>query len=133
MTDTYLAVIAVAVVVIAATQVAVAIVAVRVATRAGELSRRLEDEITPVLAEVRTLSADAARSAALLASQAERVDRLAGRVSHRIDEFAASPLRDGLALVRTLVEAWIGGRQGGAPVPGERRRAQPPGEADPPV
>ena len=133
MTETYLAVIAVAVVVIAATQVAVVIVAVRVARGAGELSRRLEEEIKPVLAEVRSLSADAARSAALLASQAERVDRLAGRMSHRIDAFAASPLRDGMALVRTLIEAWIGGRQGGASTARERRRAQEPEDEAPGV
>ena len=130
MTDIYLAVIAVAVVVIAATQVALAVVAVRAASQARELARRLEGEIGPVLAQVRSMSADAARSAALIASQAERVDQLASRVTRRIDEFSASPLREGLALVRTIVEALIGNRQGGVARPPEPRREPNPPDAD---
>ena len=70
-----------------------------------------------MLEEVRSLSADAARSAALLASQAERVDQLASRVTHRFDEFAASPLREGLSLVRMIVKAFTGNRQGGTQAP----------------
>lgn len=118
MSETWLAVIGVAVVVIAVTQVAVAVVAVRAALEALALVKRLEAEIGPVMEQVRSLSADAARSAALLATQAERVDQLASRVTHRVDEFSASPLREGLALVRTVVEAFMG-RPGGIP----RRRA----------
>jgi len=97
------------------------------------LARRLEAEIGPVLEQVRYLSADAARSAAILASQAERVDQLANRVTHRFDEFTASPLREGLSLVRTIVEAFIGNRKDGAPVPRQRRRAPEPGDDNPPV
>ena len=82
---------------------------------------------------MRHLSADAARSAAILASQSERVDQLASRVTHRFDEFTASPLREGLSLVRTIVEAFIGNRHDGAPVPRERRRAPEPGDDSPPV
>jgi hypothetical protein len=134
MSDTYLAVIAGAVVVIAATQVVVVIVAVRAALQAREIARRLEQEMGPVLAQVRSMSADAARSAALIAVQAERVDQLAGRVTHRIDEFSSSPLREGLALVRTIVEALIGGRAAGAPAASERRRTPKPAPDDePPV
>jgi hypothetical protein len=133
MSDTYLAVIAVAVVVIAVTQVAVAVIAVRAAQEALALVKRLEAEVGPVLEEVRSLSADAARSAALLAAQAERVDQLASRVTHRFDEFAASPLREGLSLVRMIVEAFTGKRQGGTQAAREPRRAPEPGGDDPPV
>jgi len=132
MSETVLGVIAAAVVVIAITQVAVAVLAVRAALQALALARRLEAEIGPVLEQVRNLSADAARSAALLASQAERVDQLASRMTHRIDEFAASPMREGLAVVRTIVEAVIGYRYGDAVVP-RGRRSQPDSDNAPPV
>lgn len=127
MSETWLAVIGVAVVVIAVTQVAVAVVAVRAAHEALALVTRLEAEVGPVMEQVRNLSADAARSAALLAAQAERVDQLASRVTHRVDQFAASPLRDGLALVRTAVDLFTRTRADRA-VPRERRH--PPASAD---
>ncbi len=131
MTDTWLVVIAVAVVVMAITHLAVAVVAVRAALETLALVKRLEAELRPALVDVRSLSADAARSAALLASQAERVDQLASRVTHRFDEFAASPLRDGLALLRTIVEAFAGNREPRAGVPREGRRAPAPGDDEP--
>jgi hypothetical protein len=128
MSETWLAVIGVAVVVIAVTQVAVAVVAVRAALEALALVKRLEAEVGPVMEQVRNLSADAARSAALLASQAERVDQLASRVTHRVDQFTASPLRDGLALVRTVVDLFTRTRSGRPPLARERRRASAPGD-----
>lgn len=131
MSDTWLGVIAVAVVVMTITQVAVAVVAVRAALQALALVKRLEAELGPALVDVRSLSADAARSAALLASQAERVDQLASRVTHRIDEFSASPLREGLALVRTIVEALLGKREPRPNAPRERRRAPEPADDGP--
>lgn len=131
MSPTLLGVIAAAVVVIAITQVAVAVLAVRTALQALALARRLEAEVGPVLAQVRNLSADAARSAALLASQAERVDRLASRMTRRIDEFAASPVREGLAVVLTIVEAVIGHRYADPAVPRGRRSPPDPGDAAP--
>ena len=133
MSETWLAVIGVAVVVIAVTQVAVAVVAVRAALEALALVKRLEAEVGPIMEQVRSLSADAARSAALLASQAERVDQLANRVTHRVDQFAASPLRDGLALVRTAVDLFTRSRSGRIPVSRDRRRAPAPGDDDSPV
>ena len=133
MSETWLAVIGVAVVVIAVTQVAVAVVAVRAAREALALVKRLEAEIGPVMEQVRSLSADAARSAALLASQAQRVDQLASRVTHRIDSFAGSPVRDGLTLVRTIVELWLGMRSGRSAASRNRRRAPGSGPGTPPV
>ena len=131
MSDTWLAVIAVAVVVMAITHVAVAVVAVRAALQTLALVKRLETELGPALVDVRSLSADAARSAALLASQAERVDQLASRVTNRFDEFAASPVRDGLALLRTIVEAFVGNREPRASGPREGRRAPAPADDEP--
>jgi hypothetical protein len=54
-------------------------------------------------------------------------------VTHRFDEFAASPVREGLSLVRMIVEAFTGNRQGGTQAPRERRRAQEPEDERPPV
>ena len=133
MSETWLAVIGVAVVVIAVTQVAVAVVAVRAALEALALVKRLEAEVGPVMEQVRNLSADAARSAALLASQAERVDQLASRVTHRVDQFTATPLRDGLALVRTVVDLFTRTRSDRAPAARERRRASAPANDESPV
>lgn len=133
MSETWLAVIGVAVVVIAVTQVAVAVVAVRAAQEALALVKRLEAEVGPVMEQVRNLSADAARSAALLASQAERVDQLASRVTHRVDQFTVSPLRDGLALVRTVVDLFTRTRSDRPPTARERRRASAPADDESPV
>jgi hypothetical protein len=131
MSETWLAVIAVAVAVMAITQVAVSVVAVRAALQALAIVKRLETELRPALADVRSLSADAARSAALLASQAERVDQLASRVTHRFDEFTASPLRDGLALLRTIVETFLGNREPRSTAPRERRPGPQPADDAP--
>lgn len=122
MTDVYLAVMTVAVVVVAAAQVVFAIVAFRAARRAQALVARLEQDVKPLLAQVQSISADVARTSALVATQAERVDGVTGRLALIVDDAAAIvtqnllvPLRDGLALVRSVVAAVGGAAQERAP------------------
>ena len=62
MTDVFLGVIAVAVLVMASIQVAAIIVATRMARRLDRFADRLEQDIRPVVASLQALTADAARA-----------------------------------------------------------------------
>jgi len=64
-TEVFLGVIAVAVLVMAAIQVAAIIVAARVARRLDRFADRLERDIRPVVASLQALTADAARATSL--------------------------------------------------------------------
>ncbi|MGH9253771.1 MAG: hypothetical protein ACRD3C_04295 [Vicinamibacterales bacterium] len=62
MSEVFLGVIAVAVLVMAAIQVAVVIIAVRATRRLDRFADRLEQDIRPVVASLQALTADAARA-----------------------------------------------------------------------
>jgi hypothetical protein len=72
MTDFFLGVIALAVVVMAAIQVTVVVFAARAVRRLDRIADRLEQDIQPVLASLQAVAADAARATALAAAQIER-------------------------------------------------------------
>jgi len=60
--DVFLGVIALAVLVMAAIQVAVAVIALRLARRLDRFADRLEEDIRPIVASLQALTADAARA-----------------------------------------------------------------------
>lgn len=62
MTDLFLGIIAVAVLVMAAIQVAAVVVAVRLARRVDRFADRVEQDIRPIVASLQALTADAARA-----------------------------------------------------------------------
>ncbi|OFW01303.1 MAG: hypothetical protein A3I61_00115 [Acidobacteria bacterium RIFCSPLOWO2_02_FULL_68_18] len=62
MSDVFLGVIALAVLVMAAIQVAVVIVALRLARRVDRFADRVEQDIRPIVASLQALTADAARA-----------------------------------------------------------------------
>lgn len=62
MTDVFLGVIAVAVLVMASIQVAAIVVVARMARRLDRFADRLEQDIRPVVASLQALTADAARA-----------------------------------------------------------------------
>jgi len=66
MSDVFLGVIAVAVLVMAAIQVAAIVVALRLARRIDRFADRVEKDIRPIVASLQGLTADAARATSLV-------------------------------------------------------------------
>jgi hypothetical protein len=133
--DVFLGVIAAAVFVMAAIQVAAILFAVRAARRVGDAVHRLEQDVKPIVANLRTLSSEAARASTMAATQVERAERLITDVSRRVDETAASlhasivaPAREGYAMLLALIAA-LGALR--TPGPGSRKRPAAAEEEDP--
>ena len=109
MTDLYLGLIALGVLVMAAIQVAAIVAAMKTAKRVGEMASRFEQDVRPIVANLQKVSEEAARASALAAAQVDRLDALVAGVSRRVEDTAATlqqailqPARDGLALLGTL-------------------------------
>jgi hypothetical protein len=118
-TPVFLGVIAIAVLVMAAIQVGAVIYGARLARRVDRLASRVESEIAPVFAQMRTIGAEAARASALAAAQVERADRLFADVRTRVEQTVSSmqaavavPAREGLALMAALRATLAGLREG---------------------
>ncbi len=109
MSDVFLGVIALAVVVMATIQVAVIIVAARAARRVGRLADRVEEDLRPIVASLQSVAADAARATAAAASQVDRLDEVTKDLAQRLEQTAATvqagvlvPLREGYAVIEGL-------------------------------
>ncbi|HEY6506482.1 MAG TPA: DUF948 domain-containing protein [Vicinamibacterales bacterium] len=112
MTDIFLGVIAVSVLAMAVVQVAIVVGAWRAAKQAGEAARRLEQEIKPMMANLQAMSADLARTSALVTAQVERLDQVTTSVARRVEETTASlqssiltPIKDAYAFLHGLKSA----------------------------
>ena len=138
MTDTgevFLGVIAFAVLVMALIQVAAIVAGLRLARRVDQIAGQLDQDIKPLLANLTALSSEAVRAAALAAKQAERLDRVFGELTQRVDQtltaaqaFLTGPARQGLAVmsgVRAVFDAFRGIRESS-----RRRRASRPAVDD---
>jgi hypothetical protein len=137
MTDLYLGLIALGVLVMAAIQVAAIVAALRTARKVGELASRFEQDVRPIIVNLQKVSEEAARASAQAAAQVDRLDTLVAAVSRRVEETAATvqqtilqPARDGLALLSTIKNVVASFRE---PRESEetrsepsRRQAQPP-------
>jgi hypothetical protein len=122
----FLGLIAISVLIMAAIQVAALVYAARAARRLDSLSQQIERDIRPIFADLRAMSTEAARAMSVAASQVDRVDRLLGDLSTRVEQTFAmlqtkviAPVREGMTFiagVRTLVAALremaADGRQG---------------------
>jgi len=111
-TDVWLGVIAVAVLVMAVTQVAVLIRLAQVAKETSAATRDLRNELTPLIAKAHRIADDAGRVTALALAQVERVDLALNSTVQRIDETVAtvqsaiiSPVKQGAAVVAGLKAA----------------------------
>jgi hypothetical protein len=109
MTDLYLGLIALGVLVMAAVQVTAVVAAMKAAKRVSEISSRFEQDVRPIVANLQKVSEEAARASALAAAQVDRLDSLVAGVSRRVEDTATTlqqiilqPARDGLALLSTL-------------------------------
>ena len=128
MTEVFLGVIAVAVAVMATIQVAAIVGAAKAAKRVSQLVGDLERDVRPIVTNLQTLSADAARATALAAGQVDKADQLLNTLSKRVDETVTSiqnslvqPARDGMAIVHGLRAAMSAFRDSGGAA--QRRRS----------
>lgn len=132
MTDTgelFLGIIAFAVLVMAVVQVGAIVAGIRLAKRVDQLAVQLDQEVKPLIANLTSMSSEAARAATLAAKQAERLDRVFGEMVQRVDEtlaaaqeFVTGPARQGMAIMagaKAVIDAFQGLREA------SRRRAAP--------
>ena len=89
MTNVFLGVIAVAVLVMAVIQVAAIVFAMSAARRIGQVADRLEQDLRPVMQNLQTMTAEAARVTNLAALQMERADRMFADLSRRAEQVMA--------------------------------------------
>lgn len=112
MTDLFLGVIAAAVVVMAVIQVAAIVFAMSAARRIGQAADRIEQDLRPVVHNLQTITADAARAANLAAMQMERADRMFADLSRRAEQVMAAvpnllgPAGKGFAFLNGLKAAF---------------------------
>ena len=106
MTEVWLGVIAVAVLVMAVAQVAVLIRLSQVVRETSQTARDLRGELTPLIAKAHRIADDASRVSALALAQMERVDHVLSTTVQKIDDTVAvvqsaiiSPVRQGAALM----------------------------------
>ena len=85
MTDVFLGIIAAAVLVMAVIQVGAIVLAARAARRVGEAMARFEEDVRPIVANLKSVSADAARISSVAAAQAEQAEQVLSRLRDRID------------------------------------------------
>ena len=126
MNDVFLGVIAVAVAVMALIQVAAVVVAMRASRRVADTVARLENDVKPIVANLKSMSADAARTASIASAQAQRAEQLIGDLTARVnstvavvEETVVAPAREAYAMVQGLLAALSAFRQG-APAPSRR-------------
>ena len=111
MTNVFLGVIAVAVLVMAVIQVAAIVFAMSAARRIGQAADRLEQDLRPVMHNLQTMTAEAARVTNLAAAQMERADRMFADLSRRAEQVMAvvpsllGPAGKGIAFLNGLKAA----------------------------
>jgi outer membrane murein-binding lipoprotein Lpp len=88
-TDVFLGVIAVAVLVMAIIQVAAIVFAMSAARRIGAAADRLEQDLRPVMSNLQAITAEAARATSLATAQMERADRMFADLSRRAEQVMA--------------------------------------------
>ena len=103
MNEVFLGIIAAAVLVMAVIQVAVVVIASRAASRLTALATQIEQDIRPLITNLQTITADAARATAVAAAQVDRADKLFTDMSTRLDQTLA-----------TVQEALLGAARGNA-------------------
>ena len=119
MSDVFLGIIATAVAVMAVIQVAAIIVAMRAARRVGDAVSRLETDVRPIVANLKSMSADAARAASIASEQAQRAEQLIGDLTSRVNDTVAAveatvarPVREVYAMLQGLMGAVAAFREG---------------------
>jgi len=104
-----LAIIAAAMLVSAIVQVGVIVAAGLLVRRINRLATQVEQELKPLFGHLNAIGRDASRAASLAVAQVERVDRLLGDATRKIEQTLntvqatiVAPAREGLALLSAL-------------------------------
>lgn len=111
MTNVWLGIIAVAVLVMAVIQVAAIVFAMSAARRIGRVADRLEQNLNPVVSNLQTITSEAARMTTLAAAQVERADRMFADLARRAEQVMAAvptllgPAGKGLAFLNGIKAA----------------------------
>lgn len=111
MTNVWLGIIAVAVLVMAVIQIAAIVFAMSAARRIGQVADRLEQNLNPVVSNLQTITSEAARMTTLAAAQVERADRMFADLTRRADQVMAAvptllgPAGKGLAFLNGIKAA----------------------------
>lgn len=105
----FLGVMAVALVAMSVTQILVSLSLLRVTRQVSESVRDLQRDVRPLIDKATKMTDDAARVTALALTQMERLDRLVGTVSVKVEETVAivqdsiaQPMRQGAAFLAAL-------------------------------
>jgi predicted PurR-regulated permease PerM len=110
-TNVWLGIIAVAVLVMAVIQVAAIVFAMSAARRIGQVADRLEQNLNPVVSNLQTITSEAARMTTLAAAQVERADRMFADLARRAEQVMATvptllgPAGKGLAFLNGIKAA----------------------------
>jgi hypothetical protein len=110
-TDIWLGIIAVAVLIMAVIQVAAVVFAMSAARRIGQVADRLERNLNPVVSNLQTITSEAARMTTLAAAQVERADRMFADLTRRAEQAMAAlpallgPAGKGLAFLNGIKAA----------------------------
>lgn len=129
MTDVFLALIALGVLVMATIQVALIVFAARAAKQVGDAVSRFEQKVQPIIANLETVSADAVRATAAASAHVERAGKMVDELVNRVDETVKTaqetilrPVRDGLAFLNALRTMFTGSHDDDS---ARRRRPSP--------
>jgi len=105
----FLGVIALATAIMASIQIGALVVALRLGREVKQLASTVQNDLRPLIARATMIADDAAKTAALATTQAQKLDRLLTDVSRRVDETSAiiqtaiiTPAREGIALVAAI-------------------------------
>jgi uncharacterized protein (DUF2236 family) len=119
--DVFLGTIALATVIMALIQVGAIVAGLRLAKRVDRIADQLERDVKPLIANLTTVSSEAARAAAMAAAQIERFDKVFTELTQRVDQtlaaaqqFVTGPARQGMAImsgVKAMVDAFKGIRE----------------------
>ena len=90
MNDVLLGVIAISVLTMAVIQVAAIVFAARAARRLDALVTRVEQDLKPILSNVRAVTHDAARTTALAAATVERADQVVQEAARKVEQSLAA-------------------------------------------
>ncbi len=134
--NVFLGIIAGAVLVMALIQVGAIVAGARLVQRVNRLAEQVERDMGPLVANLHTIGAEAARASALATAQVERADRLFADVSAKVVEATSvvqqvimAPAREGLAVMAGLRAALSSLRD--ARQDSSRRRSSRADEDDP--
>jgi hypothetical protein len=119
--DLFLGIIAVAVVTMAVVQVGAIVFALRAARRVDEAVSRFERTVEPIVVNLQTMTAEAARATGIATAQMERATGMMTDLTRRVDDTAAAvqasivgPAREGYAIFQGILAALATLRPGAA-------------------